>query len=97
VADVRAGVLHVDTSALVKLVVREAESDALEQELRRWGDLATSVLTSVELSRAVARARSDGAAVLRWPMITRFSVCSPRWPRFPSMMMSVPPPQRLLL
>jgi len=64
VADVETGVLYVDTSALVKLVVREAETDVLEEELRPWNDLATSVITSVELSRAVARARTDSAAVI---------------------------------
>ena len=63
-ADVRAGVLYVDTSALVKLVIREAETDAVEDELGSWSDLATSVITSVELSRAVARARSDSTAVV---------------------------------
>jgi predicted nucleic acid-binding protein len=64
VADVQAGVLYVDTSALVKLVIHEAESDALEEELRRWSDLATSVITSIELSRAVARARCDSTALV---------------------------------
>ena len=52
--ELQTGVLYVDTSALVKLVIREAESDAVEQELRRWSDLATSAGTSIELSRAVA-------------------------------------------
>lgn len=47
--------LYVDTSALVKLVVHEAESEALEAELNRWSDRATSALTTVELPRAVAR------------------------------------------
>ena len=64
VVEVEAGVLYLDTSALVKLVVREAETDALEEELGRWSDLATSVITSVELSRAVVRARGDSAAVV---------------------------------
>ncbi len=59
VPDPQTGVLYVDTSALVKLVIREAESEALEEELRRWPDLATSVITSIEPSRAVARARID--------------------------------------
>lgn len=54
------GVIHVDTSALVKLVVRETESEAVEVELERWAGFATSSLTSVELSRAVLRARADG-------------------------------------
>jgi predicted nucleic acid-binding protein len=64
VADVETGVLYLDTSALVKLVVREAETDTLEEELGRWSDLATSVITSVELARAVARARTDSTAVV---------------------------------
>lgn len=55
----RQGFLYVDTSALVKLLVREAESEALEVELLGWPKLATSIITEVELPRAVARARED--------------------------------------
>ncbi len=55
----RAGILYVDTSALLKLLVREAESTAIERELVRWPSLATSIVTEVELPRAVARARQD--------------------------------------
>jgi uncharacterized protein with PIN domain len=55
----RAGILYVDTSALLKLLVREAESTAIERELLKWSNLATSVVTEVELPRAVARARED--------------------------------------
>jgi hypothetical protein len=54
------GVAYVDTSALIKLLVREAESEALEQELSTWRRLATSTITSIELPRAVRRARADG-------------------------------------
>jgi predicted nucleic acid-binding protein len=64
VPELQAGVRYVDTSALVKLVIREVESDALEQELRRWSDLATSAVTSIELPRAAARARCDSTAVV---------------------------------
>ncbi len=64
VADVQTGVLYVDTSALVKLVVREAETDTLEEELRVGASLATSVVTSIEFYRAVARARCDLTAVV---------------------------------
>jgi predicted nucleic acid-binding protein len=64
VADVRAGVLYVDTSALVKLVIREPESDTLEEGLRDWSELATSVITSIEFSRAVSRARNAWTAVV---------------------------------
>jgi predicted nucleic acid-binding protein len=62
VADAAAGVLYVDTSALVKLVVTEAESAALERDLDRWPDLATSEITAIELTRAVMRVRSDESA-----------------------------------
>jgi len=57
VAEANAGVLYADTSALVKLLVREPESDAVESELARWRGVATSSITSVELARAVMRAR----------------------------------------
>jgi predicted nucleic acid-binding protein len=57
---------------LVKLLVREAESEAFEVELLRWSKLATSLVTNVELPRAVARAREerpssvvDGSLALR--------------------------------
>jgi uncharacterized protein len=55
----RTGILYVDTSALLKLLVREAESPVIERELVRWSSLATSIVTEVELPRAVARARED--------------------------------------
>jgi uncharacterized protein len=60
VPDLRAAVAYVDTSALVKLVVREAQSDALERELLTWRGLATSTITTIELPRAVQRARAEG-------------------------------------
>jgi predicted nucleic acid-binding protein len=66
------GFLYLDTSALVKLLVREAESEAFEVELLRWSKLATSLVTNVELPRAVSRAREerpnsvvDGSLALR--------------------------------
>jgi predicted nucleic acid-binding protein len=49
------GILYVDTSALLKLLVRETESTAIECELPTWRDLATSAIAEVELPRAVAR------------------------------------------
>jgi predicted nucleic acid-binding protein len=54
----RDGLLYLDTSALVKLVIDEDESPALRDELTRWDDgrFATSALTRVELPRAVTRA-----------------------------------------
>jgi uncharacterized protein len=68
----RPGILYVDTSALLKLLVREAESEAVETELLQWSKLATSIVTEVELPRAIARAREerpdaviDGSVVLQ--------------------------------
>jgi uncharacterized protein len=54
----RDGLLYLDTSALMKLVVDEDESVALREELARWDDsrFATSALTRVELPRTVTRA-----------------------------------------
>jgi predicted nucleic acid-binding protein len=46
---------YVDSSALVKLVVREAETDALRRYLSSVGPLASSILATVEVSRAVSR------------------------------------------
>jgi predicted nucleic acid-binding protein len=60
VPDLPAAVAYVDTSAVVKLVVREAQSDALERELLTWRNLATSTITTIELPRAVQRARAEG-------------------------------------
>ncbi len=54
-------ILYVNTSALLKLLVREAESAAIERELLTWSELATSVIAEVELPRAVARAREERA------------------------------------
>ncbi len=59
----RSRVLYVDTSTLLKLLVREAESEVIETELLQWSQLVTSVVTEVELPRAIARAREDRSAV----------------------------------
>jgi len=46
-------VTYVDSSAIVKLVVREPESTALRRHLRRRGPLVASALTRTEVARAV--------------------------------------------
>lgn len=61
VSDAPRSLIYVDTSAFVKLLFAEPESEAL----RRWlagssGALIASALLEVELSRAVVRAQSDG-------------------------------------
>lgn len=56
---------YADTSALVKLVSLEAETDALVAWVRSGIDLATSDLARTELMRAVRRARPDLAEAAR--------------------------------
>jgi predicted nucleic acid-binding protein len=46
---------YLDTSAYVKLVLREPERAALEAALRRWPARISSVLLRVEAERACAR------------------------------------------
>lgn len=58
------GVLYLDSSAIVKLAVREPETAALEAELARWPLRATSSITTIEVSRATARAREHQRHVL---------------------------------
>jgi predicted nucleic acid-binding protein len=50
--------VYLDTSALVKLVLAEAESAALAVELRRWQRHISSALVRTELVRACAPAGS---------------------------------------
>jgi uncharacterized protein len=51
-----ADVAYLDTSAVVKLLVREEESPALRRALRKWPRRASSALLRVELLRATRRA-----------------------------------------
>ena len=46
-------ITYLDSSAIVKLIMHESESDALRQFLRRQRPLASSALARVEVSRAV--------------------------------------------
>lgn len=57
-----AGIVYADTSAIVKLVVREAETDAMTEAATAWERIATSEITTIELPRAVKRARADRRA-----------------------------------
>lgn len=52
--------LYCDSSALVKLVAVEPESDALQEALAGWPTRVSSVLTAVEVPRV---ARRSGAPV----------------------------------
>jgi predicted nucleic acid-binding protein len=52
---------YLDTSAFLKLVVREPESDALLSALVRWQDRASASLLRTEAIRALRRAGQDAA------------------------------------
>ncbi len=51
-----AGFLYLDSSALVKLVLREAESDAVVELVRLWPARVSSELAGIEVLRAARRA-----------------------------------------
>jgi uncharacterized protein len=53
--------LYLDSSAIVKLVAAEAESLALFDFVRRYGERLSSVLARVEVQRAVRRAKGSAA------------------------------------
>jgi predicted nucleic acid-binding protein len=53
--------LYLDASALVKLIKREPESDALIAEVQQWQSHVTSVVGAVEVRRAARRVGADAA------------------------------------
>ena len=58
------GILYLDASALLRLVVRTPETDALREELLRWPERVSSRLSCVEtlqLARRSAPGLSDAA------------------------------------
>lgn len=58
--DASAGLTYVDTSAVIKLLFAEAESDALRAWLSATSpSLVSSALLEVELARTVVRARNQ--------------------------------------
>jgi len=56
-----ARLLYLDSSAIVKLVVREPETVALLALLEEWPERVSSVLARVEVLRALRRARAPAA------------------------------------
>ena len=56
---------YFDTSAIVKLVVIEPESDALVQALASWPDRVSSSVARVEVHRALRRLGESRAAYAR--------------------------------
>jgi predicted nucleic acid-binding protein len=63
-----ADVAYLDSSAFVKLVVREAESPALRLWLRDWPRRASAALLRVESVRAVAPNGPNAVRTARWQM-----------------------------
>lgn len=57
--------VYLDSSAIVKLVVTEPESQALTATLARWPDRVTSALARVEVHRALYRTNQPPSVHLR--------------------------------
>ena len=53
--------VYLDTSAIVKLVVAERETDDLLEALGRWPDRVSSALAEVEVHRALRRINAPAA------------------------------------
>ena len=52
--------LYLDSSAIVKTVMAEEESEALRELLRAWPHRVSSALARVEVPRALRRAKAPG-------------------------------------
>jgi predicted nucleic acid-binding protein len=57
--------VYLDSSALLKLVLSERETSALEDALARWPDRLSSVLLPIECRRIVLRAGSPPAVAAK--------------------------------
>ena len=65
------GLLYVDSSALVKLVLAEPETPALMETLRQTSNLVSSAVAAVEVIRAARRASTSQAVVARAREVVR--------------------------
>lgn len=59
------GLLYLDSSAIVKLVVREPESAALIQFLKDWPERVSSVFARVDVMRAIRKSTSNESKLHR--------------------------------
>jgi hypothetical protein len=57
--------VYLDSSALIKLILPEPESAALEKELQRWPDWLSSALAAIECRRALRRIRAPATVIDR--------------------------------
>ncbi len=61
----KGNLLYLESSALVKLVWTEPESDALRAVLTKWPDQVSSELAHVEVIRAARRGRAATTTILQ--------------------------------
>ncbi|MFQ5740877.1 MAG: type II toxin-antitoxin system VapC family toxin [Acidobacteriota bacterium] len=59
------GIVYLDSSALVKLILEEPESEALLARLAYWANRVSSELAIVEVTRAARRASTDPRVLSR--------------------------------
>ncbi len=57
--------VYLDTSAIVKLVVAERETDALTEALDQWPDRVSAALAGVEVYRALRRINASASQYAR--------------------------------
>ena len=57
--------VYLDSSALLKLMLPEPESAALEQELQHWADWLSSALAAIECRRTLKRIHAPAAVIDR--------------------------------
>ena len=57
--------VYLDSSALIKLILPEPESAALEKELQRWPDWLSSALAAIECRRALRRIHAPATVIDR--------------------------------
>jgi hypothetical protein len=57
--------VYLDSSALLKLILPERETTALEKELQRWPDWLSSALAAVECRRALRRIHAPATVIDR--------------------------------
>lgn len=70
--------LYLDSSALVKLVVAEAETSALERHVAGGDRVASCALAHVEMIRATSHRAADVAAARQ--MLTDLDLIDVSWP-----------------
>jgi len=70
----RSGLLYLDSSALVKLVVPEPETEALLKALADWPERVSSALARVEVLRAVGRSGVEAARGRAEAVLTRIGL-----------------------